>query len=142
MFFLKFVNAVLFFHELLPVVVDVVLVVIEQFGLFESELPCLSLPQSLQVLHVSAVLLVVLLEGHLLLPEGLDDGVDLDEEFVASLDLLEEGAAEGVADVEEVGVAEVQQLLDRVVVALAGQEQPEVDHLNRSESHGELSLIY
>jgi hypothetical protein len=37
-------------------------------------------------------------------------------------------------------VSQGQQLLHGVVVALPRQKQPEVHHLDRAESHGELSL--
>jgi hypothetical protein len=66
--------------------------------------------------------------------------VGLDEQLVAPLDLLEEGTVEGVADIQQVGVAQGEQLLHRVVVALAGQEEAEVHHLDRPECHGELLL--
>jgi hypothetical protein len=37
-------------------------------------------------------------------------------------------------------IAHRQQLLDGVVVALPGQEEAEVHHLDRAKGHGELSL--
>lgn len=99
---------------------DVVLKVIEQLGVFQSQLSGLSLPESLQIVHIPAILLVVFLEVHPLFLECLDNRVDLDEQFIASLDLLEEGPAERVADVKQVGISKVKQFLDSVVVALAG----------------------
>lgn len=120
LFLLKLVNTVLLFHKFLPVIVDVVLIVIQQLGVFQSQLSGLPLPESLQIVHIPTILLVVLLEVHLLFLECLDDRVDLDEQFIASLDLLEEGPAERVADVKQVGISEVKQFLDSVVVALAG----------------------
>lgn len=113
---------------------------VQQLLLVEAVLPGLRLPQRVQVLHVGAVLLVVLLEVQPLLPERLDDGADLDEQLIASLDLLEEGTRERVTDVQQVRVSQRQQLLHRVVVALPRQKQTEVHHLNRPERHGELSL--
>lgn len=72
--------------------------------------------------------------------EGFGHGVNLDEELIAALDLLEEGTVEGAADIQQVGVAQGQQLLHRMVVALAGEEEAEVHHLDRPECHGELLL--
>ncbi len=124
----------------MPLLLDFVLVVVQQFLLVEAVLPRLRLPQRMQVLHVRAVLFVVLLEVQSLLPERLDHRVDLDEQLVASLDLLEKRARERVADVQQMRVSQGQQLLHGVVVALPRQKQPEVHHLDRAECHGELSL--
>ena len=93
----------------------------------------------MKIIHVGRIGLIVLLDGSLLFLEGFADGVEFEEQLVDAFDLREEGAVEGRADIDQVGSAQLQQLLHRVVEVLSGQEEAEVHHLYRSERHGELS---
>lgn len=56
--------------------------------------------------------------------------MDLDQQLVASLHLREERPVQGIADIQQVRVSHLQDLLDRVVEVLTRQEHPEVHHLN------------
>ena len=103
-------------------------VVVDDFALFDALLGGDAIPAVLEVGHVGGVHFVVLLEFDVLFLEGVGHGPDFDQELVDPLLLVEEGTVEGVADVDEVGVADRKELVDRLVVVLAGEEQPEVGH--------------
>lgn len=117
---LQLINSILLLHELVPVLVDLVLVVVQQLGLLQAQLPGLPIPERVEIVNVGPIHLVVLLEGYLFLLEGLHHRVDFDEQLVASLDLGEEWSVQGVPNVEEMCVAHLQDFLDGVVEVLSG----------------------
>lgn len=65
--------------------------------------------------------------------------MDFNEQFVASFHLREEWSIHRIANVKQMGISHLQDLLDRVVEILTGKKNPKVYHLNGSECHGELS---
>ena len=88
-----------------------------------------------EIVHVGGVGLVVFLEEHVFLFECIGHCPDLEEEFIDSFFLVEEGAIQGVADVHDMGFTQGQEFLYRVVVVLAGEEQSEMGHFEGPESH-------
>lgn len=73
------------------------------------------MPKLWELLYVVRVLLVILLNFDFFFLHGLDDGVDLLMELVASFDLRIEGPTDRISDINDVNVAEVKQLLDRLI---------------------------
>jgi hypothetical protein len=115
-----------------------ILEVVEQSTRIEAVLLCLVFPELLQIFHVGRFHLVVLFKSQAFFFERVGHQTDLDQELVTSLYLLKVWTVQGIADIVEVGVSQVKQLLDGVVVVFARQEEPEMGHIDGSESHGDL----
>ena len=103
-------------------------VVVDDFALFDAFLGGDAVPAVLKVGHVGRIHFVVLLEFDVLFLEGVGHGPDFDEKLIDPLLLVGEGTVEGVANVDQVGVADRKELVHGLVVVLAGEEQPEVGH--------------
>ena len=112
----------------IPLLGYLVVIVVDDFALFDAFLGGDAIPAVLEVGHIGGIHFVILLKFDVLFLEGIGHGPDFDEELIDPFLLVEEGTVEGVANVDQVGVADRKEFVHRLVVVLAGKEQPEVGH--------------
>ena len=114
---------------------------VQQLAFFDALLGRQAVPAMLEVGDVGGVVLVVLLEADLFFLQRLGHGAQFGQQLVDPFLLVEEGADEGVSDVDDVGLSDGDQLLDGLIVVLSGKEQSEVGHRDGSEGHGSVGRL-